>query len=46
MSASVCKQLSPVVECVWDNKNGTSTALWGWDNPTTDTARIDVGNKN
>ncbi len=46
MSSSVCKTITPVAECVWDNKNGTSTALWGWNNPTTDTARIAVGNKN
>ena len=46
MSSTVCKQITPVAECVWDNKNGTSTALWGWDNPTTDTARIAIGNKN
>lgn len=46
MSTDVCKNLEPVAECVWDNRDGTKTALWGWDNPTADTAAIAVGSKN
>jgi hypothetical protein len=46
MGTDVCKDLEPVAECVWDNRNGTKTALWGWNNPTSDTARIAIGPKN
>ncbi len=46
MGDPACRDLAPVAECVWDNKDGTKTALWGWDNPSTSTLRIDVGNKN
>jgi hypothetical protein len=46
MSSDACKKLQPVAECVWDNKDGTKTALWGWDNPTSDSAHIPVSNKN
>lgn len=46
MGTPVCRAIEPVAECVWDNGDGSRTALWGWDNPMTDTARIDVGNKN
>ena len=46
MSSDACKQLQPVAECVWDNKDGTETALWGWDNPTSDSAFIPPSNKN
>lgn len=46
MSSETCKQLQPVAECVWDNGDGTRTAVWGWNNPTTDSAYIPVSNKN
>jgi hypothetical protein len=46
MSSDACKKLQPVAECVWDNADGTKTALWGWDNPTSDSAHIPVSNKN
>jgi hypothetical protein len=46
MASDACKQLMPIAECVWDNHDGTSTALWGWDEPTTDTAHIPASNKN
>jgi hypothetical protein len=46
MSSDACKQLQPVAECVWDNDDGTRTALWGWNNPTTDSAHIPASNKN
>ena len=46
MSSDVCKSLRPVAECVWDNGDGTRTALWGWDNPTNDSAFIPASNKN
>lgn len=46
MSSDTCKKLQPVAECVWDNGNGTRTVVWGWDNPTADSAFIPVSNKN
>lgn len=46
MSSAVCKSITPVAECVWSNNDGTSTALWGWVNPTSDTASIPIGSKN
>jgi len=46
MSSDACKQLQPVAECVWDNGDGTTTALWGWNNPTADSAHIPPSNKN
>lgn len=46
MSSDVCKNLRPVAECVWENGNGTMTVLWGWTNPTGDTARIAGGAQN
>jgi hypothetical protein len=46
MSSDACKMLQPVAECIWDNNDGTHTVLWGWDNPTSDTAHIPASNKN
>jgi hypothetical protein len=46
MASDACKQLQPIAECVWDNHDGTMTALWGWNEPTTDTAHIPASNKN
>ncbi len=46
LGTDVCKAITPVIECVWDNRNGTMTALWGWQNPTTDTAAIAYGSHN
>jgi hypothetical protein len=46
MSSDTCKNLTPIAECAWDNKDGTTTVAWGWDNPTASTARIAVGPKN
>jgi hypothetical protein len=46
MSSDACKMLEPVIECVWTNNDGTKTALWGWNNPTNDSALIPASNKN
>jgi hypothetical protein len=46
MASDACKQLQPIAECVWDNQDGTQTVLWGWNNPTSDTAHIPASNKN
>jgi hypothetical protein len=46
MASDACKMLEPIAECVWDNQDGTRTALWGWNNPTTDSAHIPPSNKN
>jgi hypothetical protein len=41
-----CKDLMPIVECIWSNGDGTYTIAWGYDNPTADILMIDVGAKN
>lgn len=46
MGTDVCNDIRPVAECVWDNRDGTMTALWGWSNATADTARIPAGAQN
>ena len=46
MADIACKDLTPIVECVWNNGDGTSTIAWGYDNPSTDTLMIDIGAKN
>ena len=46
MGDPACRDLMPVVECVWVETNGSRTVVWGYDNPSTDTLRIDIGNKN
>jgi hypothetical protein len=46
MSDPACKDLTPLVECIWSNGDGTSTVAWGYDNPSTDTLMIDFGGKN
>lgn len=46
MSSDACKLLQPIAECVWVNQDGTRTALWGWNNPTSDSAEIPASNKN
>ncbi len=46
MSDPACKDLTPIVECVWNNGDGTNTIAWGYNNPSTDTLYIDFGGKN
>jgi hypothetical protein len=46
MADPACKDLTPLVECIWNNGDGTSTVAWGYDNPSTDTLSIDFGGKN
>jgi hypothetical protein len=46
MGDPACRDLTPVVECVWLETNGSRTVVWGYDNPSTDTLHIDIGNKN
>jgi hypothetical protein len=46
MAELACKDLTPLVECIWDNGDGTSSVVWGYDNPSTDTLTIDFGGKN
>ncbi len=36
----------PILECVWDNGDGTYTAVWGYDNTTGATVTLDVGAQN
>jgi hypothetical protein len=46
MSDPACKDITPIVECVWVETNGSRTVVWGWNNPSTSTVHIDYGNKN
>lgn len=46
MGSETCQQITPIAECVWDNKNGTKSVVWGWKNPTSSTARIGFGSHN
>lgn len=46
MGDPACRLLTPVLECSWDNGNGTKTLVWGYDNPSSNVLNIDVGNKN
>lgn len=46
MSDPACKDLTPIVECVWSNGDGTNTIAWGYDNPSTYDLYIDFGGKN
>ena len=41
-----CRDLTPVVECVWVETNGSRSIVWGYDNPSTSYIHIDIGNKN
>jgi hypothetical protein len=41
-----CRDLTPIVECIWSNGDGTSSIAWGWNNPSTHILHIDVGAKN
>jgi hypothetical protein len=46
MAELACKDLTPLVNCIWNNGDGTSTVVWGYDNPSSDTLTIDFGGKN
>lgn len=46
MGEPACRTLTPYVECVWVETNGTRTVVWGYDNPSDTVLHIDVGNKN
>jgi hypothetical protein len=46
MGDPACRTLTPVVECVWVETNGTRTVVWGYDNPSSTVLHIDPGNKN
>ena len=46
MGDPACKDLAPIVECIWNNGDGTNTIAWGYNNPSTDTLFIDFGGKN
>ena len=46
MGDPACRDLTPVVECVWVETNGSRSVVWGYDNPSTSTLHIDVGSKN
>jgi hypothetical protein len=46
MADIACKDLTPIVECIWSNGDGTYAIAWGWNNPSADTLYIDFGGKN
>jgi hypothetical protein len=46
MGETACRSLTPVVECVWPETDGTRTVVWVYDNPSDTVLHIDVGNKN
>lgn len=46
MGDPACRDLAPIVECIWSNGDGTSSIAWGWNNPSTHILHIDVGAKN
>lgn len=46
MGDPACRDLTPIVECVWVETNGSRTVVWGYDNPSGTTLHIEVGNKN
>jgi hypothetical protein len=46
MADIACKDLMPMVECIWSNGDGTSTIAWGYNNPSSDSLYIDFGAKN
>jgi hypothetical protein len=46
MGDPACKDLTAIVECIWNNGNGTRTVAWGYSNLSAKIVRIDIGNKN
>jgi len=46
MSDPACKDLTPAVQCIWSNGDGTSTIAWGYSNPSDKILHIDIGGKN
>lgn len=46
MGDPACRDLTPIVECLWSNGDGTSTVAWGWNNPSSHVLHIDPGAKN
>ena len=46
MGEPACRTLTPIVECVWVETNGTRTVVWGYDNPSDMVLHIDIGAKN
>ena len=46
MGDPACRDLAPVVECVWLETDGSRTIVWGYDNPSAITLHIDIGSKN
>ncbi len=41
-----CRDLAPIVECIWNNGGGSYSIAWGYNNPSSHTLHIDVGAKN
>jgi hypothetical protein len=46
MGDPACKDLTAIVECIWNNGNGTYSIAWGYSNLSAKIVRIDIGNKN
>jgi hypothetical protein len=43
LSSDACKNTVPVAECAWNNGDGTTSFVWGWNNPSSDTAHAVAG---
>jgi hypothetical protein len=46
MGDPACRDLAPIVECIWSNGDGTSSIAWGWNNPSGHLLHLDFGSKN
>lgn len=46
MGDPACRDLTPIVECAWDNGNGTRDVVFGYNNPSTSTLHIEPGSHN
>jgi len=46
MGDPACRDLTPIVECIWSNGDGTSSIAWGWNNPSPHILHLDFGAKN
>ncbi len=42
-SSNACKNTVPIAECAWSNGDGTTSFVWGWNNPSDDTAHAVAG---
>jgi hypothetical protein len=46
MGDPACRDLTALVECLWNNGDGTSSIVWGYNNPSSHVIYIEYGTKN